>query len=314
MEGRLGRKLEPHDLWYELGGAGDLPGGRLDSDIRKRYPTVAAFDADLPQILRAVGFQPPQIKALTAAIVVDPARGAGRPIDTVRRGDKLHLRVRIDGGGMTARDYDLAVRELGHDVAEYFSLYEIDHAALAGVPNAAFTEAFATVFQTRSQALLGRKVASGDADRMRVLDRFWNARELAGAALVEIDVWHWLYDHPDASATDLRDATVRIARATWDHYYAPYLGGRGTTSLLAIYSHTLSQPLFLFSYVLGHVIAFQLDEHLANKDARTFAAELARMARQGAVLPDDWMRHATGAAVSARGLFDATARALRAQK
>jgi hypothetical protein len=105
-----------------------------------------------------------------------------------------------------------------------------------------------------------------------VLDEFWNTWEIAGSALVELDVWRWLYEHPIATAAELREATVRIARETWNRYYAPVLGGKDT-ALLAIYSHTISTPLYLFNYVLGHLIAFQVEEHVAGQDAATFASE-----------------------------------------
>ena len=142
-----------------------------------------------------------------------------------------------------------------------------------------------------------------------MLDAFWNTREIAGSALVELDVWHWLYAHPNATAAELREATVNIARATWDRYYAPILGGKGTT-LLGIYSHTIASPLYLFNYVVGHVIAFQIEEHVAGKNAATFAKEFERVSRLGNILPDLWMQQATGKPVSAAPMLDATKRAL----
>ncbi len=309
---RLKRPLGPQDLWYEFGG-GEVAEAALDAVTRKRYPTAQQFAADLPRILRTLGFTAAQAKTLSANIDVDPSRGAGHAMEARRRGDKPHLRTRIQPGGMDYKGYNIAVHELGHNVEQYLSLYEVDHTLLAGVPNTAFTEALAFLFQARDLTLLGRPAAGGDAARLRVLDTYWNTREIAGSALVEIDVWHWLYDHPDATAAQLRDATVRIARATWDRYYAPHLSGAGDTALLGIYSHTISSPLYLFNYVLGHVIAFQIEAHLAGKSPRTFAAEFTRMARHGAVLPDAWMEHATGAPVSPAGLLDATARALPKQ-
>jgi hypothetical protein len=137
-----------------------------------------------------------------------------------------HLRTRVEKGGMDYKGYNIAVHELGHNVEQYLSLYEIDHTLLTGVPNTAFTEALAFLFQARDLELLGRPRPDAAAEQSRVLDHFWNTWEIAGSALVEIDVWHWLYDHPNATAAELRDATVRIARATWDRYYAPVLGGR----------------------------------------------------------------------------------------
>jgi hypothetical protein len=177
------------------------------------------------------------------------------------------------------------------------------------VPNIAFTEALAFLFQARDLELLGRPPEGGEAERARVLDAFWNTFEIAGSALVELDVWRWLYEHPDATAAEVREATVRIAREVWDRYYAPTLGGRGTT-LLGIYSHTISAPLYLFNYVLGQLIAFQIEAGLAGKDAAAFAREFERVSRLGAIDPDLWMQQATGKPVGAQPLLEATARAL----
>ncbi|MBA3456204.1 MAG: hypothetical protein H0T42_24100 [Deltaproteobacteria bacterium] len=309
IERRLKRPLEPHDLWYEFG-AGGTAESELDALTRKRYPTAQAFAADLPRILRDLGFTDTRAKYLADLIAVDPSRGAGHAMGAERRGDKAHLRTRVEAGGMDYKGYNIAVHELGHNVEQTFSLYDIDHTLLAGVPNTAFTEALAFLFQARDLELLGRPKPGGEADRLRVLDAFWNTREIAGSALVEIDIWHWLYDHPDATAAELGAATVKIARAVWDRYYAPTLGGKGT-ALLGIYSHTIASPLYLFNYVVGHAIAFQLEEHVEGKDKATFAAEFERVCRLGNILPDLWMQQATGKPVSAQPLLAATARALK---
>jgi len=310
VEARLGRKLEAQDIWYEFGG-GSVPEAQLDAETRKRYPTAAAFAKDMPRILRELGFTDRQARALAANIAVDPSRGAGHAMEARRRGDKPHLRTRVGDQGMDYKGYNIAVHELGHNVEQYLSLYEIDHTLLAGVPNVAFTEALAFLFQARDLKLLGRPSAGAEAERLRVLDHLWNTWEIAGSSLVEIETWHWLYAHPSATAAELREATGRIAREIWDRHYAPILGGKGTTSILGIYSHTITSPLYLFNYVLGHLIAFQVEEHVAGKDAKTFAAEFTRIAKFGAVLPDEWMKHATGAAVSARPMLDAAARAIK---
>jgi hypothetical protein len=315
VEARLGRPLEPQDLWYEFGG-GAVPEAELDAVTRKRYPNAAAFAKDMPRILRGLGFDAKLAKTLADNIAVDPSRGAGHAMEARRRGDKPHLRTRIGDKGMDYKGYNIAIHELGHNVEQYLSLYEVDHTLLAGTPNVAFTEALAFLFQARDLELLGRprdrtRRGKDDPERLRVLDHLWNTWEIAGSSLVEIEVWHWLYNHPSATAAELREATGRIAREIWDRYYAPVLGGTGTTSLLGIYSHTIASPLYLFNYVLGHLIAFQVEEHVRGKDAKTFASEFARIARQGTVTPDVWMKGATGAPVSAQPMLDAAERALR---
>ncbi len=309
IEAKLARPLEPTDLWFDFN-AGGTPETELDVLTRKRYPTAAAFEKDLPRILTGLGFTAARSKYLAARIVVDPSRGAGHAMEASRRTDKAHLRTRVEANGMLYKGYNIAIHELGHNVEQTFSLYDIDHTLLQGVPNTAFTEALAFLFQARALELLGKPRPKGDAERRRVLADFWNTREIAGSALVELDVWHWLYDHPNATATELRDATGRIARDTWDRYYAPVLGGKGATSLLGIYSHTITSPLYLFNYVVGHVIAFQVEEHVAGKDKATFATEFERVCRLGNILPDLWMQQATGKPVTTQPLLDATARAL----
>ena len=308
MEKNLGRKLEPHDIWYEFG----VPTveSELDAITRKRYPTADAFAKDIPRILKDLGFSPARAQYLADRILVDPSRGAGHAMGAERRGDKAHLRTRVEAGGMDYKGYNIAVHELGHNIEQTFSLYDIDHTLLAGVPNTAFTEALAFLFQARDRALLGLPAQSAEALRLRVLDAYWNTREIAGSALVELDVWKWLYEHPDATASDIREATVRIAKDVWNKYYEPTLGGHDTV-LLGIYSHTITSPMYLFNYVLGHLIAFQVEEHVEGKDAATFAKEFERVCRLGMILPDLWMQQATEKPVTAEPLLKATEAALR---
>jgi hypothetical protein len=312
MEKKLGRKLEPSDIWYEFGQATG-PETALDAITTKKYPTPQAFEKDIPRILRDLGFTADRASYVASHITVDSSRGAGHAMGAERRGDKAHLRTRVEPTGMTYKGYNIAVHELGHNVEQTFSLYDIDHTLLAGVPNTAFTEALAFLFQERNMDLLGRPEANAEAERMRVLDAYWNTREIAGSALVELDVWHWLYDHPNATAAEIREATVKIAQDLWNKYYAPTLGGKDIP-LLGIYSHTITSPLYLFNYVLGHLIAFQVEEALAGKDKATFAKEFERICRLGAILPDAWMKAATGKPVTTQPLLDAAAKALAMKK
>jgi hypothetical protein len=63
--------------------------------------------------------------------------------------------------------------------------------------------------------------------------------------------------------------------------------------------------------VLGHLIAFQVEEHLSGKDAATFAKEFERVCRLGAIMPDAWMTQATGKPVTAEPMLKAAEAALR---
>lgn len=307
IEQRLGRKLEPQDIYY----AGFLdrakyPEAQLDAMTRKRYPNAAAYKKDIPRLLRGLGFSPEKAAWLDAHILVDPARGSGHALQASRRGDFPHLRTRVSADGMDYKGYNIAVHEMGHNVEQVFSLYSVDSTLLQGVPGNAFTEALAFTFQNRDLELLGLGTPDAHATRLRVLNDFWATWEISGAALVDLSVWRWLYAHPDATAAQLREATLHIARDIWNRYYAPVLGGKDS-SLLAIYSHMVNAFLYLPYYPLGHLIAFQLEEKLKGPHS---GAEFERMASFGRETPDLWMEHATGAPVSAEPLLRATAQAL----
>jgi hypothetical protein len=309
IQGRLKRPLEPTDLWFNgFLARGKIPEAELDALCRKKYPTAEAFAKDIPRILQGLGFSAARAQYLSERIKVDPSRGAGHAMQSARRGDYPRLRTRVEKGGMNYKGYNIAVHELGHNVEQVFSLYDIDHTLLAGVPNTAFTEALAFVFQARDLELLGLSKPDAESERLRVLNDFWATWEIAGVALVDIAVWHWMYEHPKAKSAELREATVAIAKDIWNRYYAPVLGGKDTP-LLGIYSHMISYPLYLFNYPLGHLIAFQIEEQM--RKSGKLGSEFERMAKVGAVAPDLWMTQASGEPVGPGSLLRATAEALK---
>ncbi|MCK6547967.1 hypothetical protein L6R52_19100 [Myxococcota bacterium] len=312
IEARLGRKLEPQDLWYNgFQARGKFSEADLDAITKKKYPTKDAFAADIPRILQDLGFSAERAKYLSERIIVDASRGAGHALQAGRRGDFPHLRTRVEKDGMNYKGYNIAVHELGHNVEQVFSLYDVDHTLLQGVPNNAFTEALAFVFQARDMELLGLAKPDAESERLRVLNTFWQTWEIAGVALVDTAVWHWMYDHPGATPAELRDATIKISKDIWNKYYAPVLGSPDTV-ILGIYSHMIAYPMYLPDYPLGHLIAFQIEEHV--KKGGKLGDEFERMARYGAVTPDLWMEHATGAPVGAGPLLRATREALDGMK
>ncbi|HUM13048.1 MAG TPA: hypothetical protein VLT82_19015 [Myxococcaceae bacterium] len=311
IEHRLGRPLEPHDLWYAgFSVRARVPEAKLDALTRKRYPTPEAYAKDMPRLLRALGFTPAKSKWLADRIVVDPARGSGHALQAARRGDFPHLRTRVAPGGMDFKGYNIAVHEMGHNFEQLFSLYEVDSTLLAGVPGNAFTEALAFTFQARDLELLGLGKPSARDEQLRILNDFWATWEIAGVALLDMALWHWMYEHPDATPAQLREATVGLARDLWNRLYAPVLGGKDS-AVLGIYSHLIA-PSFLYlpAYPLGHLIAFQLQEKLQGP---RLGAEFERVASYGRVTPDAWMIHATGEPLSAEPLLRATEAALKAE-
>lgn len=302
---RLGRPLEPFDIWY----AGFSPRAgysevELNQLVRSRYPTVQAFQADLPSLLEKLGFSREKARFLAEHIVVDPARGAGHAMGAVRREDKAHLRTRVGSSGMDYKGFNIAIHELGHNVEQVFSLNTMDHWALAGVPNNAFTEAFAFAFQARDLELLGLAPKRQEAEE--ALGALWATYEIAGVALVDLAVWRWLYAHPQATAEELKRAVLAAARGIWNRFYAPIFG-QADCELLAIYSHMIAYPLYLADYPLGHLIAFQVRERLRGPQ---FGQEMERMAKLGKLTPDAWLKAAVGQSLSPEPLLRAAQSAL----
>ena len=301
IESRLGRPLEPFDIWYAgFKSRGDFPEAELSEAVRSRYPDLPAFAAGLPELLERLGFTPERARWLADHMEVDPARGAGHAVQAMRRQDKARLRTRVPRGGMDYKGYNVAMHELGHNVEQVFSLNGIDHWALAGVPNNACTEAFAFIFQHRDLEMLGLGAEGEEARRAETLAVLWNTYEIAGVSLVDMGVWNWMYAHPEATPAELREATLAIARDVWNRYFAPVFGVRDS-DILAIYSHMIVYGLYLPDYAIGHVLAFQIAQKLHEGD---FGAEVERIARLGRLTPDAWVRGAVGGPLSARALLE----------
>jgi hypothetical protein len=310
IESRLGRPLEPFDIWYPgFKSRGDHPEDELDRVARERYPDLPDFAARLPDLLERLGFEPEKARWLASHMEVDPARGAGHAVPAVRRQDKARLRTRVPRGGMDYKGFNVAMHELGHNVEQVFSLHGIDLWPLAGVPNTACTEAFAFVFQHRDLEMLGMG-RNGDAAGSEALAILWNTYEIAGVSLVDMGVWNWLYAHPEATPAELREATLAIARDVWNRYFAPVFGVRDS-DILAIYSHMIAYALYLPDYAIGHIIAFQIAQRLREGD---FGREVERITRQGYLTPDAWIRGAVGEPISARALLAEARGSVAAQR
>ena len=308
IEKRLGRPLEPFDVWYAgFKQRGKYTEAELDEITRKKYSTAEAYEKDIPNLLQKLGFSKDRAEYVAKHIEVHPARGSGHAFGAGKRGFKAYLRTRVEKDGMNYKGYNIAVHEMGHNVEQTFSLYDIDHYLLAGVPNTAFTEALAFVFQGHDLELLGLVQADTKSRALDVLNDFWGTFEIAGVGLVDMAVWHWMYDHPAATPAQLREATLTIAKTIWNRYYAPVFGKKDVV-LLGIYSHMIDSLLYLPDYPIGHMIAFQVERQMEKAGA--IGPEFERITKTGSVAPDLWMKKATGAPVGPEALLAATAEAL----
>ena len=307
----LGRYLEPFDIWYDgFKPRGTIPEDKLNQITRSKYPNPEAFEKDLPVILTKLGFSSEDAFRITSKVAVDPARGSGHAWGAAMKSDKARLRTRVGKEGMDYKGYNIAVHEFGHNVEQTISLHDVDYYLLNGVPNTGFTEALAFVFQKRDLELLGLGTPDPKQVQMLVLDDFWSAFEIMGVSLVDMNVWKWMYEHPDATAEELMEAVQAIAIEIWNKYFAPVLGVEDQP-ILAIYSHMISNPLYLSNYAVGSIIQFQIEQYLEDKD---FAEEVKKMFSIGRIIPQEWMKQAVGSELSAGPMLAAAAAALDAQE
>ncbi len=308
IEKRLNRKLRPFDIWY----AGFKPNARykeeeLDRIVSQKYPTLEAFSKDIPNILQKLGFEKETAEFLANHIEVDPARGAGHAMGAEMKSDKAHLRTRVPKGGMNYKGFNIAMHELGHCVEQVFTLNRMDYYPLRGVPNTAFTESFAFMFQGRDLFVLGLDEPDEEKENLKILEKFWATYEIAGVSLVDMYVWRWMYKNPDAKPEELRKAVIGIAKDVWNKYYAPVFRTKDEP-ILAIYSHMIDAALYLPDYPLGHIIDFQIESYIKGKN---LAKEMERMCKSGSILPELWMKNATGQEISTAPFIEAAKKAVK---
>ncbi|SHF42712.1 hypothetical protein SAMN05444274_105178 [Mariniphaga anaerophila] len=307
IQNRLGRELKPWDIWYDgFKARSSIPEEKLNAITRAKYPDARSLEEDLGNILKKLGFDDERAVFLASKIVVDPARGSGHAWGASMKAEKAHLRTRIPDGGMDYKGYNIAVHEFGHNVEQTISLHDVPYYMMNGVPNTAFTEALAFVFQERDLLLLGMKDENPDAEYLKTLDNLWSVYEIMGVSMVDMQMWKWMYENPDCTAGELKIATIEISKNVWNQYFAPVFGIEDQT-ILAIYSHMINSPMYLPNYAFGHLIHFQLEEHFKT---HSFAPEVERIFSLGQLTPDEWMKRAVGNSLSVEPILTAAGEAV----
>ncbi len=305
---RLGRDLQPGDIWYDgFKARSSIPEEKLNAITREKYPNPQALEDDLENILKKIGFENEKAHFLASKIAVDPARGSGHAWGAAMKEEKSRLRTRIPETGLDYKGYNIAVHEFGHNVEQTISLHEVPYYMIHGVPNTAFTEALAFTFQDRDLFLLGMKDENPNAGYLKTLDIFWNIYEIMGVSMVDMQMWKWMYNHPDCNAEELKNATIEISKAVWNKYFEPVFGIKDQT-ILAVYSHMINSPMYLPNYAYGHLIHFQLEEYFKN---RSLATEVERIFAIGELTPDEWMKKAVGSPISNEPILNAASEAIR---
>ena len=304
---KLGRRLQPFDIWYNgFKNRSSIEESSLDAITRRKYPTKEAFVADLPHILQELGFTKEKADFICQHVTVDASVGAGHAWESRMRNDNARLRTRIGANGMDYKGFNIGIHEFGHNVEQTFSLHNVPNYFLSGVPNTAFTEAVAFSFQQRDLQLLGVTPKDTLGPYYELLDNFWSTYEIMGVSLLDIQVWKWMYAHPDADADALKEAVLSLAKEIWNQYYAPVFKVSDQI-ILAVYSHMIDSPLYLTAYPLGYLISFQLENYFHGKNLGT---EVERMFSQGKLIPQYWLQKAVGSKLSVTPFVKAASRAV----
>ncbi|MDR1169843.1 MAG: hypothetical protein LBK97_03310 [Prevotellaceae bacterium] len=292
---RLRRPLQAYDIWYDgFKTRSSISEEDLSAKTLKQFPDAKALEKQLPHILQLLGYGKERAEKICQYIAVDAARGSGHAMGAAMKSDISRLRVRVPETGLNYNGFNVAMHEFGHNVEQTVSLYDVGNYLNSGIPNTAFTEALAFLFQKRDLDVLGFRENNPDKARMAILDNYWNAFEIMGVALVDMYAWKWMYANPDAKPEELKTAIINIAKDVWNKYYASIFDV-ADSPILAVYSHMISYPLYLAAYPIGHLIEFQLEQHLEGKN---FAEEIDRIFRIGHCSPNVWMTKATGAKLS----------------
>lgn len=308
IEKRLGRSLRPYDIWYngfKFGQTRELPQEKLDKTIKDKYPNADTFKKDIPVFLEKFGFSPGKARFIAERIEVEPSRQVGHGMAALMRSDKAYLRAEFPSTGMNYSRFFQALHEMGHTIEQVCSMHMIDHYLLHGVPTSAISENFAYMFGNRALEFLGMEKYKIN-DPLKTLDAFWLTYKTSGVALVDIKAWEWMYQHPQASASQFQEAVIRISKEVWNQYYAPVFKEKDVPILL-IYSHLLGGMLYFPDYPIGQILGFQLETYMEGKN---HGVEMERMCKIGNLPPGIWMQQAVGAPISTEPLLKAPEKAL----
>ena len=306
MKRRLGRNLEPQDIYFdEL--APPTAAADLDAAVKDRFGDHRGFELALPHVLEQLGWSRGDAAFIGSRIRVEIARGAGHAMRPALPEYGAWLRTNSLDHELGWDGFDTAMHELGHNIEQLCSTHFVPRPALRGVPNTACTEAFAFLYQGLAKSVLKLPIDDpAGAKDMACAERLMEACQIAGPALLEIHVWRWIYDNPDAGPDAIRDTVLRVAVDLWATYFESHFGP-DPYAILAAYQHMVGYPLYLADYALGHMISHQIIRHMGGRD---LAAETRRICSIGLLTPDAWMQRAVGSNIDAGVLADDAAEAV----
>jgi hypothetical protein len=271
-----------------------------DDVVARKFPTLSHFNDAIPDILIQLGFSPQLSSKISKQIKVVSCRTGGFSSFPKMRGGDYILATPCDNEKMNFTAFVTAMHELGHCTEGFLSSESTDYYTLGEVPCAAFSEAFAYLFESKSLQILGIEEDTSIEKQNKTLNLFWSAFLNCGIALVDMDCWQWMYKHPGFTAASLKSAVVEISRNIWNCYYKPILGEEDSV-ILAVYSVMLTNPLYLPEYAMAIFIQAQMEHHLTNK---ILGQEMPKMCKIGRIPPDEWMIRAIGEPISSAKLME----------
>ena len=112
---RLGRALEPHDIYFE-----DIaevkPAEEMNAAVKRMFPDEKAFERKLPEVLKGLGFKPDEAEFLGSRIRVEIARGSGHAMRPGKPEYGAWLRTSRLDAELGWDGFDTAMHELGHNL------------------------------------------------------------------------------------------------------------------------------------------------------------------------------------------------------
>lgn len=307
---RLGRPLQPFDIWYSgFQSQSVFSANMLDSITRSKYPDPMALQKDLPSILSKMGFSQPEAEYIGKHAYVRPIVSGGYSDQPAMRGDTALMTTVFNPQGLDFKAYRISMHELGHVVCGVYSTRDVDYSLLSDVPTSGITEGIAEMLAFKNVEGLGLKQGSFEEQKnMLALAALWYLVDLGGQSLTEIETWKWMYAHPDAKPEELQKVVLHISGEIWNKYYSHAFGGIKDQHILAIYNHFITGSLYLYNYFLGDVIMFQLYNAYMPDN---LASGLEKACREGLTLPELWMEHAVDNGLSIEPLLKTAKEAIR---
>lgn len=302
VQKRLGRRLQPFDIWYSgFQEQTVYPSSYLDSLTRSRYTSPMALQKDMPGILVRMGFPQEEADFVGSRITVRPVVSGGYSNQPPMPGDTTLMTTMFDQKGLDYKSYRVAMHELGHCVCGVYCTNGMDYFRLAGVPNNGITEGYAEMFAYKNLEGLGLyPFTAEEKQHLLSLAAVWYLFEMGGQALTEIEVWKWMYAHPEATPAEVKEAVLSVSGNVWNTYFSKLFGGVRDSHILSIYNHFITGDLYLHNYFLSNVVMYQLHDAYHGPG---LAKGLRKISREGRTDTERWMKNAVGSELSLKPLF-----------